>query len=306
MDFPKYIPPVIKKQAELYLFGDKVIRNLRHGVKDTGIELEVEFRSDSVYFEGLKRLLAIHDKGEVELRVEYIEYIKRLIAKPASKPSDYVYFEYIKRLITDWRMEDVYKILVAEYSDDEMDKFFYLGWFLLIVDFEGIRKANIGKDKKIPKVKAKDRRPAKVKKLAEGIQETADKLAEQVCEIQKAGLFIPAEFNTTEALVRTTNKDFSGVDDFPKLKKYLLQDMLKTLSNVASNFEPKLTDRTINDAMYRQRNEKNEYLRAYAGRLKRYDMRISPSIKKALAITATVALDLDVTVQDVRNLTKPQ
>lgn len=80
--------------------------------------------------------------------------------------------------------------------------------------------------------------------------------------------------------------------------------LLNTLARVARDYEPS-QDGFVGAALNRQRNNKMEYLRAFLHLLcRQYEVASTDDIKQAIAIAATLVLDVNVTVGDVSNAAK--
>jgi|GEM_PF-1059586 len=338
LDFPCYIPEIIKNHATHYLAGDDNddedwcgwIECLRQG-KEKLSEIdekiaELKTSINTGYAE---------DQG-IELRLE------RLNIQTSHNKME-IDVDCIRRLISDDSMKEVYEILNSEFSGDEdrdskILTFIHSAW-----------GANINYSKPRESVNT-------AKQLSKEISIAAKKLADLLDKIDETGCNNLDEFFSIPYLLENTDNhghDFniwrsmrSVVVGKPPFRKQVQVDDMNSFdcdlyNESADQIDP--IEGTINDLRYgwekapdlsellrtvataaekaagesepnsgyfadaaissRKRNPKTEYLRGYAELLRNSNIQSSPNILNAIVITATVILnspDLIVIYDDVR------
>lgn len=309
MEFPDYVPAVVRMHIAHYLDGEP----------DRSIPGYVELR-DGASKELLRIDGAIQTKilrGEEEYlpslrsqRVDAAEHLARLDRD----------VERLERLRQDPRMREAFAALaVEELGDEPLRGFIHSAWSAGI-DFSAFRDNH-----------------RRAKELAAKIAGAAAELEKQIHQFSALRLTGPDEFYSIPALLRKTdNHDMQdhNLEMWRALRKYVLgdlptdggvdglqnsknEDMLRyawgtapdfpsllgTLTTVARAYEPEQSGFIGAALNSRKGTPKTAYIRAFAALLKdQYGLTLSARIRNAMAITATVVLndpDDPVTTADV-------
>ena len=230
----------------------------------------------------------------------------------------------LMRLGHDGRMGEVYQLLTREFSDDaHLRGFVYSAW-----------SAHL-------KFLAYRERLKRADDLREKIVAAANQLAVLLRTADNIDFASwPAEFSNVQALLRgTDNHEFSGrsMYEWRRLRGHLLGDvgfttsqrnakskggrppsngymwglappvseLLDTMAKVARSFKPNETGMVGAAIATRQRNEKLEYLRAFAHLLtETHQIVLNSATMQAMAMTANVVINdanMDASVADVRH-----
>jgi hypothetical protein len=225
----------------------------------------------------------------------------------------------LTRIVCDDRMCDVFGILNEEELPLEQKRSFIIAAWSALGDYSLY----------------KDRR-ALAKDLLKRVRTKAAELASLVQQLRDTGLYLSPELISPDAIVEVPFGPGVSVFD-SNLKAARAAHFMKTMAikgtgpemeNLARDYPPDIVlvlrnaaqaAKQTNSASLvqhipgkiqtRQRNRKNDFIRAFAIGLEGHDIALTDSVMKAMAITACVALDdpdIDVTVQDVRTaLSRP-
>lgn len=330
MEFPTYIPEIVKKQVINYLDGDgKTWEGWIECLKQYETNL-IKIKEQQNYFikQGERSLML------AELQIKFNEEENNFLSLKAD-------VDCIKRLVYRFEMEGVFDVLCAELSLDSIDKIFQFAWSVNC-DYSTYRNQK-----------------ASISNQAKEISKAASDLAKLLEQTQGCGVMCPSEFYSLPDLLSKTDnandllwkglrhtilgddnkleKSIPVLDDPPKITirfvspgddvvidpleqarneiKYTwgtapdLSALLRTVSQAADEFTPEMHGFIGAAISTRQTNSKTEYLRGFLTKIKDSGVQLPaiPRIYESIATMACVALNDDngaVTVKDIRDLLK--
>ena len=339
MNFPAYVPAVVRTHLSHYLEGEN-----ERSIPGYADLLESE---EKRLIEIERTIEARTRRGEIELvallrkqRADSVEHRDRLARD----------VDCLRRLAHDRRMQEVFALLTREFTDDQQWRSFVHCAWAAKIDFSKFRESR----KLAIEVTAK-------------IADAAETLANLIRQFEDAGISAPSEFYSIPELLRQTdNHDMQDhnlamwrvmrphlLGDLPRrdvreiekpnregeqsresivvtrtflepgekpdidpIQQQLedlryawgtapdLSALLETLAAAARGWKPGETGFIAAAIESRQRSAKTEYLRAFGSLLiDRHNVNLTTAIMQAMAIAANVVInlpDVDVTYDDVR------
>ncbi len=312
MEFPDYVPAIVRRQAISYLSGDG---KYNKGWISSLADYEAEIKK-------AKKLMLEYTKTFKEYGGEHIPHkLTNLKVEQADVEENYQSMkrdaQCINRLIHDVRMASVYESLVSLFPQalNKIDLFIQIAWSTAMP------------------VTSSESMDAKIlsKALVKDIAETTDVLIHLLERLVETDVILPPEFFDIAILLeRTSNPEQrlwndvsptllgnqSAMDeeqgDHNKVRRNAiktawksapnLENILKTLSSAAESFHPVFEEQLDNIASVRHINIKQVYLKAFVENLEEANIYIPENAYDAIAVTAAVIInkpDIEVSRYDV-------
>lgn len=262
MDFPAYVPAGARKY---------ISKNI-----------EEQLASITALEEKVREIEAViaekSERGEIE-SLDHLRWWKATAIKVREQLAGNV--KLLQRVACDERMRDVYAILIRELPDEERQYWFFLAAFGARSDFRKYRE----------KIK-------QAEELRGKIAATADKLASLIRQVEDLPVLTPRALYDLNDLLKRFGC-VNALEDAPSVPK-----LLGTLAAIAREEKACLCGWQGVAIASQKNNPKTEYLRGVCALLTSCipipRIKLTPGIKKAVAGTATVVIDEDVTYDDVR------